>query len=147
MRLYTEGTFEIFHWGHANFLRQCKGIVGKDGEVIVGVNDDEFTTMFKGKPVMNLEERIKSVLQCKYVDRVYAAVHDGYDSKPQFLEIKPDILAVGTEWLTNGKDIFKQYGVDQRWLDDHGIVLVYLPRTEGISTTDIKSRIRGDKDE
>ncbi len=53
--LYTGGTFDVFHYGHMNFLKQCAKISDK---VIVSLNTDEFITQYKGKPpVMNYDER------------------------------------------------------------------------------------------
>ena len=66
--LYTGGTFDIFHYGHTNFLKQCAMICD---EVVVALNTDEFIKRFKGKPpVMNYSEREISLLNCPYVSRV-----------------------------------------------------------------------------
>jgi len=66
--LYTGGTFDLFHFGHQNFLRQCKRVADK---VVVSLNRDEFVERFKGKrPVLNYKERRQSLLHSEYVDEV-----------------------------------------------------------------------------
>ena len=134
--LYTGGTFDVFHYGHMNFLRQCSKIADK---VIVSLNTDEFIFEYKGKyPIMNYEERKKSLEFCKFVDAVIPNI-GGADSKPAILQVKPHIVAIGDDWAK--RDYYTQMQFTQGWLDENDIVLVYLVYTRGISTTEIKSRI------
>lgn len=138
--VYTGGTFDLFHSGHANLLKRCKDIAGESGKVVVSVNTDEFIQQYKNKPpVCNLEER-KAVLEsCKYVDEVVVNV-GGYDSKISIDMVSPDYIVVGSDWAT--KDYHKQMGFTQEWLDVRGIGLVFVPYTQSISTTKIKSRMQ-----
>ena len=67
--VYTPGCFDLFHTGHVEFLEECK----KKGDyVIVGLHTDVEVNRYKGAnfPVMNLHERVLSVLACRYVDQV-----------------------------------------------------------------------------
>lgn len=137
--LYTGGTFDIYHSGHANFLRQCRAIVGEDGEVVVSLNTDKFICDYKGKPpVMSYEERAQVLLSTKYVDRVIVNT-GGSDSKPAISLVNPDFIVIGSDWAY--KDYYAQMGFTQEWLDERNIVLIYVPYTEGISTTELKKRI------
>ena len=52
----------------------------------------------------------------------------------------PDIIAIGSDWAR--KDYYGQMQFDQDWLDDNGISLLYIPYTAGVSSTDVKRRIR-----
>lgn len=133
--LYTGGTFDLFHYGHANFLKQCHKLCPN---VVVSLNTDEFITQYKSKPIMNYKERELSLLSCKYVSRVVPNIGDG-DSKPAILSVNPNIIAVGDDWCR--KDYYKQMNFTQEWLEEQGIVLVYIPYTCGISSSDIKQRI------
>jgi glycerol-3-phosphate cytidylyltransferase len=134
--LYTGGTFDLFHYGHVNFLKKCKMI---SDEVVVSLNTDEFIQEYKGKaPVMTYKERETSLLYCQYVDRVIPNI-GGKDSRVSILEVMPQIVAIGDDWAQ--KDYYKQMSFTQEWLDDNNIVLVYLPYTKGISTTEIKKRL------
>lgn len=138
--VYTGGTFDLFHSGHANLLKRCKDIAGPEGKVVVALNDTEFIMQYKNKPpVCNTEER-KAVLEsCRYVDEVIINV-GGYDSKISIEWVSPDYIVVGSDWAT--KDYHKQMGFTQEWLDERGIGLIFVPYTQSISTTKIKSRMQ-----
>lgn len=136
LTVYTGGTFDLFHRGHVNFLRQC----AKLGRVVVALNTDEFILEYKGRPpVMTYKERETVLLACKYV---FAVVPNtgGADSKPAIESIQPDIIAIGTDWAI--KDYYKQMQFTQEWLDERDILLVYIPYTSEISTTIIKGRMQ-----
>jgi glycerol-3-phosphate cytidylyltransferase len=135
MRIYTGGTFDLFHPGHVNFLRKCSGF----GKVIVSLNTDEFIQSYKGKaPVMSFEERKEVLLSCQYVEEVVANL-GGADSKQAIELVKPDIVAIGSDWAR--KNYYDQMGFDQNWLDERDIGLLYLPYSQGISSTILKGRM------
>ena len=135
-KLYTGGTFDLFHFGHQNFLKQCKNIADY---VVVSLNTDDFVKRFKNKkPILNFEERRQSLLFSPFVDEVVENVK-GEDSKSCILNVRPEIIAVGDDWLH--KDYHKQMGFTQRWLDDNNMVVLYLPYTKAIDSTEIKNRI------
>ena len=136
-KVYTGGTFDLFHRGHVNFLKQCKEI---GDYIVVSLNTDDFIYRYKGKyPIMNYEERRDVLLGCRYVDEVIPNI-DGEDSKPAILTIKPKFVIIGSDWAK--KDYYGQMNFTQQWLDDNGIILVYLPYTENISTTLIKEKLK-----
>lgn len=134
--LYTGGTFDLFHYGHVNFLKKCKQIADI---VVVGLNQDIFVSEYKSPTIMNYAERELSLTSCPFVDKVIPNI-SGSDSKPTILSVKPDIIAIGDDWAH--KDYYKQMDFTQNWLDEHNIVLVYIPYTKGISTSEIKKRIK-----
>lgn len=134
--IYTGGTFDLFHRGHVNFLKQCKKIANR---VVVSLNTDEFIKSFKGHyPVISYEDRKEVLLGCKYVDEVIENF-GGFDSKPCILTVKPTIIAIGDDWAF--RDYYKQMNFTQKWLDENNITLMYLPYTKGISSTDIRFSI------
>ncbi len=134
--LYTGGTFDLFHSGHVNFLKQCKCLAD---HVTISLNTDDFIFRYKGKyPIMKFEERKEILLSCKYVDVVVENL-DGEDSKTSIQLVKPNIIAIGDDWAK--KDYYKQMNFTQNWLDENNIILIYLPYKQGISTTELKNRI------
>lgn len=138
-RIYTGGTFDLFHWGHVELLRRLKDLAGKDGQVIVSLNTDEFIEEYKGKkPVMSYEERYAVLDACRYVDEVVKNI-GGKDSKQSVLSSDIDIVAIGMDWLE--RDYMKQMSFTRDWLEDNDISLIYVPYTRGVSTTDIKKRL------
>lgn len=135
LKVYTGGTFDLFHAGHVNFLRECS----KFGSVTVALNTDEFIEAYKGKPpVMSYQERAEVLLACRYVDDVVPNF-DGADSKTAIDWVAPDVVIIGSDWAV--RDYYAQMGFTQSWLDQRGISLCYIPYTQGISSTDIKARI------
>ena len=134
--LYTGGTFDIFHFGHVSFLKQCSMISDR---VIVSLNTDEFIKEYKGRyPIMNYKERELSLRNCKYVADVVPNL-SGRDSKPAILTIKPQIIAIGDDWAH--KDYYKQMSFTREWLENNSIALVYVPYTNSISTSEIIKRV------
>ena len=139
--LYTGGTFDLFHSGHANFLKHCKKLADK---VIVSLNSDEFIVKYKkSPPIMNFDERKKILLACRYVDEVVENI-GGEDSKLSILAVMPNIIAIGDDWAK--KDYYSQMKFTQKWLDEKEITLIYIPYTSGISTTEIKKRLIQEKE-
>jgi len=67
--VYVAGAFDLFHVGHLDFLEMAK----KEGDfLIVGLHTDPTVNRYKGAnyPIMNLHERVLSVLACKFVNEV-----------------------------------------------------------------------------
>lgn len=138
--LYTGGTFDLFHSGHVEFLKTCKNIAD---EVVVSLNTDIFIKKYKNKtPVIDYDNRKKILLSCRYVDKVIENIGE-YDAKPAILQIKPHIIAVGSDWAK--KNYYKQMKFTQQWLDDMKISLIYIPYTNGISSSMIRKKIIDDK--
>lgn len=156
--VYTGGTFDLFHAGHVNFLRQCFKIsrmidviplwAGKDYKdyastkhtrVVVSLNSDSFVKSFKSKPpIYRYEERRELLLGCRYVDEVVENTGE-HDSKVAINQVNPEFIIIGSDWAM--KDYYRQMGFTQKWLDDKNIQLLYVPYTWGISTSELKGRI------
>lgn len=139
MIVYTGGTFDMLHFGHINFFRRCKEIAGEQGQVVVSLNTDDFVEFYKGKaPVMNYQERERTILELRLIDKVIPN-SEGKDSRPAIELVNPDVIAIGSDWAR--KDYYKQMNFTQDWLDDNNIILCYIPYTKGISSTEIKKRL------
>lgn len=137
LRIYTGGTFDLFHSGHVRFLKRCAEL----GSVTVSLNTDEFIEAYKGKPpIISYRDRRDVLEACKFVDEVIPNT-GGADSKPAILAVLPDIIAIGSDWAT--RDYYKQMSFDQEFLDSHGIGMLYLPYSSDISSTAIKNRLQG----
>lgn len=133
VKLLTLGTFDTPHMGHACFLKYCE----RYGEVVVGLNSDEFVLEYKKeKPVFSYEERgnILSGLG-------YKVVKNNSAGRECIIKEQPDILAIGSDWAR--KDYYNQIDVTQDFLDRNNIQMLYIPYTQGISTTLLKERLGG----
>jgi glycerol-3-phosphate cytidylyltransferase len=138
--VYTGGTFDLFHSGHVNLLKRCKEIAGPDGTVVASLNTDDFIWQFKNKrPICREDERAEVLIACRYVDRVIMNV-GGSDSRIAIDQIRPNYIVVGSDWAE--KDYYSQMSFDQKWLDERGIGLVYVPYTKTISSSAIRGRMQ-----
>lgn len=123
-RVLTYGTFDLLHWGHIRLLKRAR----EQGDyLVVALSTEEFNEG-KGKKTYHDFETRKAMLEAvRYVDLVIPEEH--WDQKigdVQLLEI--DKVVMGGDWA--GDPRFEV-------LKDHCEV-VYLDRTEGVSTTKIK---------
>ena len=134
--VYTGGTFDLFHANHVRFLRRCAEL----GSVTVSLNTDEFIQAYKGRPpVVPYEERAAVLLGCRYVSAVVPNM-GGTDSRVAIELVKPNLIVVGSDWAR--RDYYAQMGFDQDWLDERGIGMCYVPYGKGVSSTQIKERMR-----
>jgi glycerol-3-phosphate cytidylyltransferase len=137
--VYSGGTFDLFHAGHAYLLGQCRKLAGPGGKVVVALNTDQFVAAYKGMPPVNsYAEREAVLLACRHVDEVIRNAF-GADSKPAIEAVQPDVIAIGIDWA--GKDYYAQMDFTQQWLDGRNITPLYLPHPRPISTHQIKNRI------
>lgn len=135
LKVYTGGTFDLFHAGHVRFLERCRDF----GKVTVALNTDEFVEAYKGKkPVMSYDERLDVLLACRYVAHVIPNFN-GTDSRTAIELANPDLIVVGSDWAR--RDYYAQMSFTQDWLDERKIGLCYIPYTQGISSTEIKARL------
>ncbi|KRL37146.1 glycerol-3-phosphate cytidylyltransferase [Liquorilactobacillus uvarum DSM 19971] len=121
-RVITYGTFDLLHKGHVRLLKRAAAL---GDHLTVGVSTDEFNAI-KGKKAYTSYEDRKYILEAiRYVDDVIP--EENWDQKiNDVIKYNIDLFVMGDDW--KGKFDF---------LEDYCQV-VYLPRTEGISTTKIK---------
>lgn len=139
--VYTGGTFDLFHAGHAAFLAQCRKLASAGGQVVVSLNTDAFIANYKGSPpVCSYREREAVLSACKFVDSVVPN-RMGSDSRPVIEDVNPNIIAIGVDWAC--RDYYGQMGFTQEWLDERRIMLIYVAHafSNTLSTTDIKKRL------
>lgn len=128
MKVYTQGSFDLFHYGHVRFLERCSHL----GEVDVYLLSDKAYEKYRGyKPTMNYGQRYEMVEGCAYVDLVYKC-EDPKDIAKDYKQY--GYVALGSDWAK--KDIYKQYGMKPEELNPY---LVYFPYTKGISSSCLKS--------
>ena len=125
----TFGTFDLFHIGHLNILRRAKQLGDR---LIVGVSTDALNFSKKQKyPVYSQQERLEIVSSIIFVDGVF--FEESLEKKPEYIKLfSADVLVMGDDW--KGKFDFCK--------DLCGCEVVYLPRTEGISSTMIKEGLK-----
>lgn len=136
MNVLTLGTFDLFHRGHVQLLERA----ARFGPVIVGLNSDRFVSQYKGRPpIMAYPERLAVVEACRYVNDVQ--VNDG-PGRVLIEDRKPDLVVIGSDWLDQG--YMAQLDIDQAFLVKRGISVLFVPYTQGISTTMVKERLEAE---
>ncbi len=121
-KVITYGTFDLLHTGHINILKRAK----EYGDyLIVAISTDEFNDIKNKKAYYSFEQR-KAILEAiRYVDEVIP--EETWEQKVEDVQkYDIDVFVMGDDW--KGKfDFLKEY-----------CEVIYLPRTVGISTTQIK---------
>lgn len=69
MKIFCDGVFDLFHYGHYKHFEKIKDKY-KDCTLVVGVLNDKEATNYKRQPIHNVDKRMKMVSSCKYVDEV-----------------------------------------------------------------------------
>lgn len=130
---YTTGVYDMFHIGHLNVIRRAKE---QCDYLIVGVSTDELVQKEKNKtPVIPYEERSQIVSAIRYVDQVVPQVDKnkmGAWDKYHF-----DKMFVGSDWEGT-----PQWLGFEKQFAPLGVEIVYLPHTDGISSTDLTKVIK-----
>ncbi len=130
----TLGTWDLFHRGHLRLLTRCATF----GELVVGVNSDRFVEDYKKlKCVQPFDVRADMIRELPFVKHTFC----NNDAGRTLIEsVKPDLLVVGSDW--HERDYLAQIGTPQALLDAWQIGLVYLPRTSGVSSTEMRRLVQ-----
>lgn len=131
---YTAGVYDMFHIGHLNVIKNAKEYCE---ELIVGVSTDEVVEKNKNKKtIIPFQERIKIVEAIKYVDRVIPQISYSIEGKIQTAKNNNiDVMFVGDDWKNTEK--WNKIEVE---LNKIGVEVVYLPHTDGISSTILRDK-------
>ena len=121
----TYGTFDMFHIGHLNLLKRAKEL---GDYLIVAVSTDEFNELKGKKTLIPYKQRVEIVKAIRYVDLVIPET--SWEQKIEDVrKYNVDIFVIGEDW--KGKfDFLKEF-----------CQVIYLPRTKGVSTTQLKKSL------
>ena len=125
-KVITYGTFDLFHVGHLNLLKRAKAL---GDYLVVAVSSDEFNALKGKKAYHSLQNRVAILQAIEFVDEVI--VENGWEQKAK--DIKQhniDVFVMGDDWKGQFDHLEELCEV------------VYLSRTDGISTTKIKNDLK-----
>jgi len=123
-RVITYGTFDLLHEGHINLLRRAKAL----GDfLIVGVTSESYDR-YRGKlnVKQSLAERVENIRTTRLADQIVIEEYEG-QKIDDIVKMNIDIFAIGSDWVGRF-DYLKEY-----------CEVVYLERTKGISSTDLRN--------
>ncbi|MGB4626636.1 MAG: glycerol-3-phosphate cytidylyltransferase [Erysipelotrichaceae bacterium] len=121
----TYGTFDILHYGHIRLLKRAKAL---GDYLIVAISTDEFNDIKGKKAYYDYETRKEMLEAIRYVDKVIPE-NDWEQKTKDVLDNNVDIVTMGDDWTNSARFEYLREYCD----------VVYLSRTENISTTRIKS--------
>lgn len=127
VKVITYGTYDMLHYGHIRLLERAKAL---GDYLIVGVTSDDYDkTRGKINNQQTLMERIRAVKDTGLADEIIVEEYEG-QKIDDIRRLGVDIFTVGSDWV--GKfDYLNEY-----------CKVVYLPRTEGISSSDVRTEKR-----
>ncbi len=130
---YTTGVYDLFHIGHLNIIKRAKE---QCDFLIVGVSTDELVASYKHKiPVIPFEERLAIVEALRYVDM---AVAQTSMNKMEAWEMYHfNAVFHGDDW--KGSSMYNDL---ERRFAEVGVDMVFLPHTQGTSSTEITKKLR-----
>lgn len=121
-RIITYGTFDLLHIGHVNLLKRAKAL---GDYLIVALSTDEFNHLKKKKAYHSYHERKNLLEAIRYVDLIIP--EENWEQKVEDIaNYHVDVLVMGDDWKGKFDELNQLCRV------------VYLKRTEGVSTTKIK---------
>jgi rfaE bifunctional protein nucleotidyltransferase chain/domain len=130
--VFTNGCFDILHYGHLHYLAQASDLGDR---LVIGLNSDASVGRLKGthRPIHDLQTRQMMLAALTFVDAVIIFEED----TPARLigQVQPDILVKGGDY--NPEDI-----VGYELVTNRGGKVLTLPFIEGYSTTQIESKIK-----
>jgi glycerol-3-phosphate cytidylyltransferase len=125
-KVLTYGTYDLLHIGHINLLARAKTL----GDfLIVGLSTDDFNARKHKTAFYPFEQRKKILESIRYVDLVIPEMN--WEQKVQ------DVKKHNVDFFVMGDDWEGEFDFLEEWCK-----VIYLPRTEGISTTSIKTNLR-----
>jgi D-beta-D-heptose 7-phosphate kinase / D-beta-D-heptose 1-phosphate adenosyltransferase len=129
--VFTNGCFDILHIGHVEYLKFAR----KQGDLlVVGLNADCSVRVLKGPPRPFISEGERAKMLAALEDINYIVLFDEQTPLNLIKAIKPDVLVKGEDWKNAGI-------IGKEFVESYGGKVVFAPFVEGISTTDIVSRI------
>ena len=127
---YTQGTYDMFHIGHLNLLRNAKS---QCEYLIVGINSDALVQEYKQKtPVINESDREEIIKEMRSVDST--VICDTLDKVAMLERVQFDVIFIGDDWKGNAR-----WSQTERDLKPFGVDVVYLKHTDGVSSTMLRT--------
>lgn len=128
---YTQGVYDMFHIGHLNLINRAKE---QCEYLIVGINSDNLVESYKHKKtVIKENDRAEIVRNLKAVDE--CIIVNTLEKTEILQQIHFDAIFIGSDWYGNPR-----WMKTKEELAQHGVDVVFLPHTEGVSSTMLRPK-------
>lgn len=122
----TYGTFDLFHVGHVRLLRRLRDLGDR---LVVGCSTDEFNALKGKRSIMPYAQRAEVLASCRHVDGVFP--ESAWEQKREDIaRERATIFAMGDDWVGRFDELRDV------------VEVVYLPRTQDVSSTEIRELVR-----
>jgi cytidyltransferase-like protein len=135
MILYVDMVADLLHYGHINFIKKIHDYKNEGDELYVGIHNDETVEEYKRKPILTMDERIKALESCKYIDKIIPDAP---------LKITDDYLklhGIHKIFIPNNRTDQDNLLMLSSIKDKTTIEIITIPYTTTISTSEIIHRI------
>jgi len=131
--VYVAMSADIIHQGHLNVINEARNL----GDVIVGLHTDDVIRGYWRNPIMKYQERKEVVNNIKGV--VSVVPQDSLDQVPNLIELKPDYVVHGDDWLEGSQNELREKVIDA--IKEWGGELVEVPYTHGVSISKLDEEL------
>lgn len=130
--VFTNGVFDILHFGHVRYLEQARAL---GDALVVAINSDRTVGELKGdgRPLVDENERAEILAALRAVD--YVTIFDDVSPRSLIAELLPDVLVKGGDYALD-----EIHGREE--VEAAGGRVVSLPFVEGVSTSEIIERMK-----
>lgn len=132
-KVYVAMSADIIHQGHLNVINEARNL----GDVIIGLHTDDVIRGYWRNPIMRYEERKEVVSNIKGI--VSVVPQDSLDQVPNLMELKPDYVVHGDDWLEGSQKELREKVIDA--IKEWGGELVEVPYTHGVSISKLDEEL------
>ena len=136
MIFYVDMVADLLHYGHINFIKYMHDYkFNDDDKIYVGIHNDSIVESYKRKPILTMDERIKVLEGCKYIDKIIP--NAPISITDDFLKLHEINKIFIPSNRTNEDNILMLSNITTK-----NVEIIMFPYTSSISTTEIINKIR-----
>lgn len=144
MIFYTNMVADMFHYGHSEYLRKIFELKKDGDKLYVGIHSDKNVESYKRIPILTMDERIKVISSCKYIDKI---IPDAPLSiTKEYIDLyKIDLIFIPDNRISEEMSIIDNgvpTSINPTKIPYEMGIVKQIPYTHEISTTDIIKRIK-----
>jgi cytidyltransferase-like protein len=135
MIFYFDMVADLLHYGHINYIKKISEYKMEDDKLYIGIHNDETVEEYKRKPILTMDERIKVLEGCKYIDKIIPDAP--LNITDEFLKLH----GINKLFIPNNRSAEDNILMYSGIKDKTKIEIIAIPYTNTISSTEIMNRI------